>query len=581
MPRLFISHSSKDNFEAIAFRDWLEREGWTPEDIFLDLHDIGAGARWKEALARANERCEAVVLLASPASLASNECRLEIRMAEDYGKQIIVAILYLLTPADDALEPYRERQIVDLGLEPRDASFTVEHNGQTKAITFSTRTLRHIKARLDQLGISPTSFTWRPKDLGKASPYPGLESFSRGEAALFFGRAGDIARGLAELRKLRRLGAGQIMLIEAASGAGKSSYLKAGLWPRLERDPEFLPVAVLRPATGILSGDSGLGRQLSVFFAAHRQTHTAASIHQALRGDIEAAADTVIGLLNEATAIGHAIQTVARPDASLPTPLIAVDQAEELFAAADAEESHRFIDLIARILDPERSAQRPDVPKLEAPPILLWTIRADSLDAMLHAADVAGLKPPQPFLLPPIPRDAYREIIEAPIAVANQAGMRIAIDPLLTDALVKASTGAGRPTSTGLHAAPAHGGEPVGPSGEPHARQLHVGRRHRGRAEEAPRRGATRSRRRRRRPEASRHPPSCYLGRGGQPAGSQAPHHRRGPASVRQSRRPQAARRCTGRGASVDPRGRRRQPVDARSGARGAAAVAADRGLAG
>jgi len=148
--RIFISHSSKDNFEALAFRDWLEREGWAPEDIFLDLHDIGAGARWKEALARANERCEAVVLLASPASLASSECRLEIRMAEDYGKEIIVAILYLLTAADDALEPYRERQIVDLGLEPRDASFTVEHNGQTKAVTFSTRTLRQIKARLNQ-----------------------------------------------------------------------------------------------------------------------------------------------------------------------------------------------------------------------------------------------------------------------------------------------------------------------------------------------------------------------------------------------------------------------------------------------
>src|SRR5262249_41182061 len=80
---------------------------------------------------------------------------------------------------------------------------------------------------------------------------------------------------------------------------------------------------------------------------------------------------------------------------------IAVDQAEELFAAADAEESRRFVDLIARILDPERSAQRPDAPKLDAPPILLWTIPADSLDALLAAADAARLTPPQPFLLPP------------------------------------------------------------------------------------------------------------------------------------------------------------------------------------
>jgi hypothetical protein len=87
--RIFISHSSRDNFEAIAFRDWLISEGWAAQDIFLDLHDIGAGARWKEALAKANDRCEAVLFLMSPHSLASNECYVEIRMAEDMGKVIL------------------------------------------------------------------------------------------------------------------------------------------------------------------------------------------------------------------------------------------------------------------------------------------------------------------------------------------------------------------------------------------------------------------------------------------------------------------------------------------------------------
>ena len=77
MARLFISHSGRENFEALAFRDWLISEGWAQSDIFIDLHGIGAGERWKDALAKANERCEAVVLLASPASLASTECRVE------------------------------------------------------------------------------------------------------------------------------------------------------------------------------------------------------------------------------------------------------------------------------------------------------------------------------------------------------------------------------------------------------------------------------------------------------------------------------------------------------------------------
>jgi hypothetical protein len=83
MSRLFISHSSKDNCEALAFRNWLLGEGWSAEDIFIDLQGIGAGSRWREALRRANERCEAVVLLASPATVASTECLIEVRMAGD------------------------------------------------------------------------------------------------------------------------------------------------------------------------------------------------------------------------------------------------------------------------------------------------------------------------------------------------------------------------------------------------------------------------------------------------------------------------------------------------------------------
>lgn len=442
MSRLFISHSSKDNFEAIAFHDWLVSEGWNAEDIFIDLHDIAPGAKWKEALTKANERCEAVVLLASPASLASTECRLEIRMAEDYGKEIIVAILYLLSPENAELGVYRERQIVDLSLEPRDAIFTVEHKGQKKAVAFSQRTLRHIKSRLDQLGISPTSFSWRPKDLETASPYPGFEGFTQNEAALFFGRAGDIARGLADLRKLRRLGAGQIMVVQAASGAGKSSFLKAGLWPRLTRDPDFLPLGILRPATGILTGETGLGRQLAAFFGAQKQMRTAAEFHQRLRGTPDAAAEAVVALINEATEIGHAIQRVSRPDAPLPTPVLAVDQAEELFGAADGEESRRFLEIVSRVLAPERHQGAQTSSRLIAPPLFLWTIRADSVDTLLQVTDKAGIKPPHPFLLPPIPRDAYREIIEAPLAIANQAGMKVAIDPLLVDALVETSVGA-------------------------------------------------------------------------------------------------------------------------------------------
>ena len=35
MARIFISHSSANNADAIALRDWLAGEGW--DDVFIDL----------------------------------------------------------------------------------------------------------------------------------------------------------------------------------------------------------------------------------------------------------------------------------------------------------------------------------------------------------------------------------------------------------------------------------------------------------------------------------------------------------------------------------------------------------------
>ena len=56
MPRIFLSHSSKDNTQATALRQWLidQRPELTSE-IFLDIaHDTGLapGQRWKDAPSR-------------------------------------------------------------------------------------------------------------------------------------------------------------------------------------------------------------------------------------------------------------------------------------------------------------------------------------------------------------------------------------------------------------------------------------------------------------------------------------------------------------------------------------------------
>ena len=57
MSRIFLSHSSANNSQAVAIRDWLKSHGW--DDLFLDLdpeRGLKAGERWQAALKLAVEQ---------------------------------------------------------------------------------------------------------------------------------------------------------------------------------------------------------------------------------------------------------------------------------------------------------------------------------------------------------------------------------------------------------------------------------------------------------------------------------------------------------------------------------------------
>ena len=123
-----------------------------------------------------------------------------------------------------------------------------EHEGRLHRVEFNGAALEAVKARLEDLGVAPGSFAWPPKGRPNAEPYPGLSALGEDDAGIFFGRDADIMTGLAELRLVRRRGTPRLLVIQAASGAGKSWFLRAGLWPRLLRDRDFAPLAILRPA---------------------------------------------------------------------------------------------------------------------------------------------------------------------------------------------------------------------------------------------------------------------------------------------------------------------------------------------
>src|SRR5580698_2123026 len=93
--RIFLSHSSTDNAQAVALRDWLVSNGWKDE-IFLDLdpqRGIAAGERWERALNEAANRCEAVLFLVSKAWLGSVWCRKELNLARRLNKRIFGVLI--------------------------------------------------------------------------------------------------------------------------------------------------------------------------------------------------------------------------------------------------------------------------------------------------------------------------------------------------------------------------------------------------------------------------------------------------------------------------------------------------------
>ena len=200
MSRLFISHSSKDNIAAIAFKQWLGARGWANEDVFLDVDSIGAGERWKEALNKANTRCEAIVLLASPEALSSPECIAEVRKAEDVGKEIVVVLLRDLQVEDNRLGAFKDRQIVDLAAPPQSHVEIFDYRGEHHEVRFNAPGLARVQDFLEKRGITPDRFAWPPPNKPNAEPFPGLSAFTEDDAGIFFGRDADIVRGLDRLR---------------------------------------------------------------------------------------------------------------------------------------------------------------------------------------------------------------------------------------------------------------------------------------------------------------------------------------------------------------------------------------------
>jgi hypothetical protein len=101
------------------------------------------------------------------------------------------------------------------------------------------------------------------------SPYRGLKPLEAADAGIFFGREAPTIEAIDQLRGMCEAAPPRLLVILGASGAGKSSFLRAGLLPRLGReDRTFLALPVIRPGRTPVTGETGFLRALEGAFAA-------------------------------------------------------------------------------------------------------------------------------------------------------------------------------------------------------------------------------------------------------------------------------------------------------------------------
>jgi tetratricopeptide (TPR) repeat protein len=270
----------------------------------------------------------------------------------------------------------------------------------------------------------------------RGSPYRGLVPFEDAHAALFFGRDVDMGRARARFieaaigQESGRRGT-PFLLILGASGCGKSSFLRAGLLPRMRAAgaPAFLEDGSdgIHAFRSLILTPREMGENLCLGFAraiyrlgASEGRHDV-GLPELADGDYASAEDfaalAAISPSSAASPIIRALDRVAIESSvagDAPGPvrrfglLVAIDQMEELFARQDADRT-TFVALVAALANTGR----------------VWvvaTMRNDFYDRLRQDAELSVLSDRGRLydLAPPGVAD-YREIIRQP---ALAAGLR-------------------------------------------------------------------------------------------------------------------------------------------------------------
>ncbi len=421
MPRIFLSHSSEDNREAIALKRWLvEQDPALDDDIFLDIdprYGMVGGERWKLTLTRKLSSCEALLCLVSTSWESRPECVHEYRGAEDSGKRVFCARL------DDEAGGHSVSawQWRDVFVRDDESTVAVDIGDDMPAVVFSADGLDRLLRDVQSPDLGAGSFPWPPPNEPEREPYRGWLPFESFDAGVFFGRDTETVRALKTMSEIAESGTGKLFVVLGASGTGKSSFLRAGILPRLiQKRGHFAVLGTIRPGRGeAMTGDLGLAS--AIFQGRNRVGLTEPSLGEIKNHWIQDIAK-VRELLAETLLQSHDVTAAHDPALVLP-----LDQAEELFSAEAGNEGPALLAVLRDLMAPNA-----DGPPLRL--IILATIRTDRYAVMQTAPQLAGVDIAFDELRP-MPLGRFKEVIEGPAKRSTEGGRPLALEPALVNQL--------------------------------------------------------------------------------------------------------------------------------------------------
>ena len=267
-------------------------------------------------------------------------------------------------------------------------------------------------------------------DVQATSPYPGLSSFDADSADYFFGRSETVAEVVAALLD-RPADAGPLVLV-GASGAGKSSVLRAGVLPALRRGelpgltPDHIQVV-------ITPGEHPLTALVTRVLDEVAPPALAQVIVDAVRAEPARFATIISELLvhgrpHDPTVIPD-LATTPITARSLEIPggrlVVAIDQFEETFTlCADEAERAAFVTALVSLTAPRRNGA-------PSPALVLITVRGDFYLQCVEYPELAHALARGQVVVGPMQPEETREAVVAP---ATAAGLRV--EPALVELIL-------------------------------------------------------------------------------------------------------------------------------------------------